>query len=449
MLSNVVLAALFRTSIKHQLRIAVSLLCALLVASVGSAVWSIYHLKSDVVTTIVASTAREHIASDIAVAALQCRRFEKDMFLNLADAAQYTQYRTKWRAAYDDLRAAVDSYSAFADEPTVRQRVAIWRGASGAYETAMQDIDRAIRTGAITTPAAANAALTPSKQHVRQLTESAVAVANDEQAAIQAHMQAATRTATNLLAMMVVLGAILLICALGWSVFFPPRLLRPLAELQSATQHLARGDFHTRLDVRRSDEIGSLQTSFNVMAATIEQQRAGLIRLDVAEAARAEAEAAHRALAEKVAMIELQRNVIREMSVPVLPVSPHTLVMPLIGALDTERLVLVQGQALQALEQAAVRTLILDVTGVPVVDNHVAQGLLQVVQAARLLGAQVILVGIRPEVAQSLVGLGAQLTGITTRVSLQDGIAYARRMSTAPLEGNADANPNALHTRLP
>jgi rsbT co-antagonist protein RsbR len=98
--------------------------------------------------------------------------------------------------------------------------------------------------------------------------------------------------------------------------------------------------------------------------------------------------------------------------------------LPLVGALDSERLALVQEQALRSIEQLSARYLILDITGVPIVDTAVAQGLIQVVQAARLLGSEVVLVGIRPEVAQAVVGLGIHLSDIATRSTLQSGIAY-------------------------
>ncbi|NTW03228.1 MAG: STAS domain-containing protein, partial [Oscillochloris sp.] len=117
-----------------------------------------------------------------------------------------------------------------------------------------------------------------------------------------------------------------------------------------------------------------------------------------------------------------QRDFIREMSVPVLPISNTTLVMPLIGALDSGRLIHIQEQALSHLEATSARHLLLDITGVPVVDTQVAQGLIRVVQAARLLGTTVILVGIRPEVAQSIVGLGIDLSGIHTHSTLQSAL---------------------------
>jgi rsbT co-antagonist protein RsbR len=67
---------------------------------------------------------------------------------------------------------------------------------------------------------------------------------------------------------------------------------------------------------------------------------------------------------------------------------------------------------------------ILDITGVPLVDSQVAQGLIQATQAARLLGTEVILVGIRPEVAQAIVDLGIHLDGAVTHSTLQSGISY-------------------------
>jgi rsbT co-antagonist protein RsbR len=117
-----------------------------------------------------------------------------------------------------------------------------------------------------------------------------------------------------------------------------------------------------------------------------------------------------------------QREVIRDLSVPVLPVTSTTLVMPLIGALDTARLQQAQEQALQAIERTAARRLVLDITGVPLVDSQVAQGLLGVVQAARLLGADAVLVGVRPEVAQTVVGLGLMLPGLRTYADLQTAL---------------------------
>ncbi len=88
---------------------------------------------------------------------------------------------------------------------------------------------------------------------------------------------------------------------------------------------------------------------------------------------------------------------------------------------------------LSTAQREGARYLIIDITGIPVIDTHVARVLLQATHALRLLGSQVILTGIRPEVAQTLVSLGVDLSGIITRGSLQSGIAEAvSRLPAAP-----------------
>ncbi len=120
--------------------------------------------------------------------------------------------------------------------------------------------------------------------------------------------------------------------------------------------------------------------------------------------------------------LEQQREVILGLSVPVLPITDHMLVMPLVGALDQQRLQDAQQRALKTIEQSGAQALIIDITGVPVVDDQVAKGLTGIVQASHLLGSRTILVGIRPEVAQALVGAGVDLSGIRTFASLQDAL---------------------------
>lgn len=117
--------------------------------------------------------------------------------------------------------------------------------------------------------------------------------------------------------------------------------------------------------------------------------------------------------------IDQQRILIHSLSVPVIPISSNTLVMPLVGALDSQRLLQVREQALRAMEHTTIKQLVLDITGVSVVDDVVARGLYEVVQAARLLGTETVLVGIRPEVAQAMVSLQVNLPGLRTASTLQ------------------------------
>ncbi len=118
---------------------------------------------------------------------------------------------------------------------------------------------------------------------------------------------------------------------------------------------------------------------------------------------------------------ELNR-VIASLSVPVIPISAGTLVAPIVGNLDTERTRLLLATLLEQVEATRARTVVLDITGVAVVDTQVAAALLRVASAARLMGAETVIVGIRPEVAQTLVHLGMDLSALRTAATLQDGL---------------------------
>jgi PAS domain S-box-containing protein len=130
-------------------------------------------------------------------------------------------------------------------------------------------------------------------------------------------------------------------------------------------------------------------------------------------------------------IIQAQATALRELSTPLIPLSDDVVAMPLIGHIDTSRAQQVMGSLLTGVAQHHARTVILDITGVPLVDSQVALALMQAAQAVQLLGAQVILTGIRPDVAQSLVGLDIRFDQIITLGSLQAGIAYATRQRSS------------------
>jgi anti-anti-sigma factor len=137
------------------------------------------------------------------------------------------------------------------------------------------------------------------------------------------------------------------------------------------------------------------------------------------------AEAEREALQEQI--IDAQRAALRELSTPLIPVSDKVVIMPLIGTIDTGRAQQVMETLLEGVAHYQATLAILDITGVSVVDTQVAQALIGAAQAVKLLGAQVMLTGIQPQIAQTLVHLGVDLSGIETRGSLQSGIAQALR----------------------
>lgn len=122
-------------------------------------------------------------------------------------------------------------------------------------------------------------------------------------------------------------------------------------------------------------------------------------------------------------IIRAQTALLAELSTPLIPISDRVMVMPLVGSLDSRRAQQIMESLLAGIASSRADTAIIDITGVPMVDTQVANALLRSAQAVRLLGARVILTGIRPEVAQTLVGLGVDLSGLATHSSLRDGIA--------------------------
>lgn len=145
------------------------------------------------------------------------------------------------------------------------------------------------------------------------------------------------------------------------------------------------------------------------------------------------AQEALRLRAEQEEVIHAQAASLQELSTPLLTINDGIVVMPLIGAIDSARAKQVMEVLLSGVAERHATTAILDITGVAVVDTQVANALVRVAQATKLLGAQVIITGIRPEIAQTLIGLGVELSGIVTRSTLQSGITYAMaaRNSTA------------------
>ena len=110
---------------------------------------------------------------------------------------------------------------------------------------------------------------------------------------------------------------------------------------------------------------------------------------------------------------------------PVVPVYQGVLVLPLMGVIDSRRAQTVLESVLEQATFYQADTLILDITGVPVVDTQVANYLLHAMRALHLLGTETVLVGISPEIAQTIVQLGINLADITTRADLQSGLQYA------------------------
>ncbi|AXF57344.1 STAS domain-containing protein [Salicibibacter kimchii] len=124
-------------------------------------------------------------------------------------------------------------------------------------------------------------------------------------------------------------------------------------------------------------------------------------------------------------VINTQNHALKELSVPLIPVFNDISVMSLIGTIDTKRSQYIMENLLEGIVDHRSQVVLIDITGVPVVDTMVAHHIIKVYEAVRLVGAQCILVGIRPEIAQTIINLGIDLSNFSTTSTLQKGVEAA------------------------
>lgn len=123
--------------------------------------------------------------------------------------------------------------------------------------------------------------------------------------------------------------------------------------------------------------------------------------------------------------VSLQKIALQELSAPLIPVFEGITIMPLVGTIDTERAKQIMENLLHGVVKHRSEVVLIDITGVPVVDTMVAHHIIQAAEAVRLVGSTCMLVGIRPEIAQTIVNLGINLNTLTTKNTLKKGIEAA------------------------
>ena len=420
-----------RFHLGFQLRLILSLgFLSLLVAVVTViALWGLINLRQ-FAHRAATDNQISRLAEEVAMQALLCRRYEKDFFLSSGDLTAQDRPLQQWHQASIDLRGAIKAYDDAVATDADKQQATAWRNAWRIYSQGFGRVEIGINGGEIKTPYDALKAFEPFQENIQIMTDQAVQRAFEKNAsANQTSLLLDEVTNTTIWEVMVI-AALVFVASVIWSLLFPAWLMRPIKVLGETAERLTRGDLTARAALQRHDELGVLAQSFDDMAATIQRSTADLeSQYTCAIAAQATAEHAHQKIAEQLAMIDAQRTAIREMSVPILPLSDSTLVLPLVGALDSTRICQAQERVLDAIQGSSAHHMLLDVTGVPIIDSQVGHGLLQIVAAAQLLGCTVVVVGIRPEVAQAVVGLGLDLSKVVTRSTLQSGIAYTLRAS--------------------
>jgi rsbT co-antagonist protein RsbR len=192
--------------------------------------------------------------------------------------------------------------------------------------------------------------------------------------------------------------------------------LESLMSAVSAASVAAYDEALSEVKVRDEDAVGELE---HVVALFIDELRTTAARRDEAMKAMTEARAA---LEEKLDTIKRQQVAIRDLSAPIIDLWEGILTLPIVGTVDSQRAVDITEKLLQRVNDTNAACVIIDLTGVDVVDTMTADHLIKLVKSARLLGTYCVVTGIGPEIARTLVDLGVELHELITLKRLREGL---------------------------
>lgn len=216
-----------------------------------------------------------------------------------------------------------------------------------------------------------------------------------------------------------------------------PEVYERVADILLILSEVAVGEYGSRLptDLPPDHPFGALNRGINDMVTALAE-------------AQSQALSYQRELEDKIATIERQRTAIRELSTPVIEVWDGILCLPVVGVLDTSRSVEMTESLMRAIIEVKARCVIIDITGIDVMDTRTADHFIRMAKALRHLGTQCFLTGIKPVIAQTIVDMGIDMSDVATRRSLRDALqeyVVSSRGNGRPKSPRAEAsNGHAL-----
>lgn len=184
------------------------------------------------------------------------------------------------------------------------------------------------------------------------------------------------------------------------AILFSRNITSPLRSLSERAGRLAEGDLDTEITAGGRDELSALAKDFERMRRSIKE------------------------------LVDRQTASIEALAVPLIPVADDVIVLPLVGELDPERMQRVRATLIEGIHEYKARCAIIDITGIPSLDSVVASALGRAASGARMLGAEIVITGMRPEIAKELADLDIRMDGVVMRRSLQSGISYAETLAS-------------------
>lgn len=206
-----------------------------------------------------------------------------------------------------------------------------------------------------------------------------------------------------------------------------------IEHIEDVLSSIAAGELDLRIESDVEDDLTGVEQAINLLIDDLTHELKKSIKM------KEELEDKLDKIQEQQKTILQQQEDLMELSSPVSKVWENILILPVIGTLDSQRTQIMMENLLQKIVSTGCTTAILDITGVPTVDTQVANHLLKTVTAARLLGAECIVSGISPAIAQTIVHLGINLTNILTKATLQDAMIYALKKNEQLVDGKVKA----------
>jgi methyl-accepting chemotaxis protein len=253
-------------NIGKRMGLAFATLVGLALALAASGYWGLSNVATTAEHILDVDVVAADTSGQVQASTLSLRRYEKDYFLNIADVKQRDHYLEKWKAERQQLISLLDKLSTTLEEERDRSKVTAMRTALAGYDEGFERVRDAILKETITTPAQANEAVTPFKEHIRALENNARIFRADNLKGTRDEIR--RQTARSTLSMGIIV-TIVTLASIILSLFITRSVTVPLGEVVSAAEKVAQGDLRVKMAVTRKDEIGRLQVAIADMLKSL------------------------------------------------------------------------------------------------------------------------------------------------------------------------------------
>ena len=257
---------LSRMNIGTRMGLAFATLVCLALALAASGYWGLATVTASADHILTYDVVAADTSGQVQATTLELRRFEKDYFLNIDDVPKRNDYLGKWKASYQALLPMLDKLSRLVDKDDERGKIAAMRRALAGYDEGFGKVRDAVEHGQLTDPAAANHAIEPFKEHIRELEASARIFRGESLEGTREEILRESSRATWAMGIFILLATAI---SVTLSVFITRSVTVPLSGVVSVAERVAKGDLRVQLGETRGDEIGRLQVAISEMLRSL------------------------------------------------------------------------------------------------------------------------------------------------------------------------------------